>query len=330
MTKQPNLRQRLIKPTMDPQKLQHFLSVYDTGSFSRAAKSNNVSQQAVSKSVAKLEEGLAVKLFDRSTYGAEPTNFGHALARRAKVITAETRLAAAEISALRGADRGYVRIGLGWSFLTRIAPIIINRFSEKQPGITLSITSGDSKSLYQKLLQGDVEFVASAPPSEMQADEAIERHALFEDRDVIMMRRDHPLSKKTDVTLEDLVSQTWLLSLQLKEQWERICSVFLGAGLTPPAKYIDIDSVILAKSTLLNSDCVMVMARELAASQTERDQFHFIEETPFPISRTAYFATRRNSSLQPVAQSLQNELLVACRSTLGISQLRGLTATGQT
>jgi len=66
---------------MDPQKLQHFLSVYDTGSFSRAASNNNVSQQAVSKSVAKLEETLAVRLFERGAFGAEPTQFGHALSR---------------------------------------------------------------------------------------------------------------------------------------------------------------------------------------------------------------------------------------------------------
>jgi len=100
--KKADIRVRFIKPSLDPQKLAHFLSVYDTGSFSGAASLNNVSQQAVSKSVLRLEDGLGVKLFERGAYGAEATIFGHALARRAKVITAESRLAAAEISALRG------------------------------------------------------------------------------------------------------------------------------------------------------------------------------------------------------------------------------------
>lgn len=323
--KNPDLRQRFIKPTMDPQKLQHFLSVYDTGSFSRAATSNNVSQQAVSKSVAKLEEGLAVRLFERGAYGAEPTSFGHALARRAKVITAEARLAAAEISALRGADKGYVRVGLGWSFLTRIAPLLINRFNERQPGITLSITSGDSKTLHQKLLQGDVEFVASAPPEDMVIDDALETQELFEDRDVIMMRRDHPLAGKADLTLEDLASQTWLASMQLKEQWQRICNIFLAAGLAPPAKYVDIDSVILAKSTLLQSDCIMLLAKELIATHPEKNAYHVVEDSPFSNSRNAYLTFRRNSVLQPAAQSLKNELLAACRSVIGMQNLRGLT-----
>ena len=328
--KRPDLRARFIKPSMDPQKLQHFLAVYDTGNFSRAAENSGVSQQAVSKSVAKLEDSLGVRLFERGAYGAEPTNFGHALARRAKVITAETRLAAAEISALRGADKGYVRIGLGWSFLTRIAPMMINRFSEKQPGITLSITSGDSRTLFEKLLRGEVEFVASAPPSEMEIDSALEATELFEDRDAIMMRRDHPLASKSDITLEDLAHQTWLLSMQLQMQWNRICNVFLSAGLAPPAKYVDMDSVILAKSTLLQSDAVMLLARELFATEEERAQYYILEGTDFPVPRTAYFTTRRNSVLQPAAQQLKNELVAACRSSVGISQLRGLTVTEKT
>lgn len=322
---QPDLRQRFIKPSMDPQKLQHFLSVYDTGSFSRAASNNSVSQQAVSKSVAKLEESLGVKLFVRGAFGAEPTQFGHALARRAKVITAESRLAAAEISALRGADRGYVRIGLGWSFLTRIAPMIINRFSEKQPGVTLSIASGDTKSLHEKLLRGEVEFVASAPPTDLVIDNAIETTELFEDRDVIIMRRDHPLASKSDITLEDLASQTWLVSMQLQMQWNQICNIFLAAGLAPPAKYVDMDSVILAKSTLLQSNAVMLMAKELFATEQESAQYHIVEGTEFPVARTANFAIRRNSVLQPAAQSLKNELISACRAVVETNQLRGMT-----
>lgn len=322
---QPDLRQRFIKPSMDPHKLQHFLSVYDTGSFSRAASNNDVSQQAVSKSVAKLEESLGVRLFERGAFGAEPTRFGHALARRAKVITAESRLAAAEISALRGADRGYVRIGLGWSFLTRIAPMVINRFNEKQPGVTLSIASGDSRSLYGKLLRGEVEFVASAPPTDLEIDNAIETTEMFEDRDVIMMRRDHPLASKDAVTLEDLAAQTWLVSMQLQMQWKRICSIFLAEGLSPPTRYVDMDSVILAKSTLLQSDAVMLLAKELFATKEEQSQYHTIEGTEFPVARTAYFAMRRNSMLQPVAHTLKNELITACRNVLDPHLLRGIT-----
>jgi DNA-binding transcriptional LysR family regulator len=321
--KTPNVRSRFIKPSLDPQKLAHFLSVYETGNFSTAATLNNVSQQAVSKSIARLEAGLGVQLFERGIYGAEPTIFAHTLARRAKVIMAESRLAAAELSALRGSDKGYVRIGLGWSLLPRIGPMMINRFKERQPEVTLSITSGDTKSLHEQLLRGEVEFVASAPPAEMEIDDALEIQQLFEDRDVIMMRRDHPLAKQNQISLEDLSRQTWLVSLKLTEQWRHICSVFLARGVAPPANYVDLDSVVLIKSLLQQSDSIALLAKELVSQGGDDSLYYFHEGTDFPIARTAFLATRRNSPLQPLAQGLRNDLIASCRAIIEPSLLRG-------
>ena len=318
-----NIRSRFIKPSLDPQKLTHFLAVFDSGNFSAAARANNVTQQAVSKSIAKLEEGLGVKLFKRSSFGVEPTIFANALARRAKVIISESRLAAAELSALRGADKGYVRIGVGWSFSPRIAPLMIENFKARNPGITVSITSGDTKTLYQKLMHGDVEFVASAPPTHMQIDSMIELQTLFIDRDLLIMRRGHPLADRKRIPLTELANQTWLISLALTEQWQHICNVFLTNGLQPPANYLDLDSVLLLKSMLLKSDGVALLGTELINVGNERSDYATIDDTEFPIDRKAYIATRAGSPLQPIAKKLRNELISAARHFIEPDLWRG-------
>ncbi len=323
--KTPDIRNRFIKPSLDPQKLIHFLSVYDTGSFSAAAGLNEVSQQAVSKSVARLEDGLGVRLFDRGTFRADPTNFGHALARRAKVIIAESRLAAAELSALRGSNKGYVRIGLSWSFIPRLAPMIAMRFKQRQPDVTLSITTGDTKSLHDKLLRGEVEFVASAPSPEMQIDETLETTELFVEEDELVVRRDHPLCSQSQVSLEDLRHWPWLIALNLTERWQRICNAFLLQGLEPPANYVDLDSVALVKAMVLQSDGIAVLARELVSQDHERDLFHFIEHEAFSFGRTAILASRRASTLQPLAQSVRQDLIYCCRHVIDPDRLRGVT-----
>lgn len=302
--KELDRRARFIKPSLDPQKLQHFLSVYECGAFSAAAVENNVSQQAVSKSIARLEDSLGVPLFDRSATGAKPTQFADALARRAKTIIAEGRLAAAELAALRGSGQGYVRIGLGWSFLPRIGPALIERFKRRHPGITISIATGSSTTLYRQLAGGDVELVASAPPTDLPLDPMIERRPLFIDRDLLIMRKGHPLAGGGMPSLEALAQQTWLASLQLSQQWERVCSTFLNAGLEPPESYIDLDSVMLLKALLLNSDGLALLSPELVSLPHETPYFHTIDGTPFPIPRTAFLATRRNARLQPVARAM--------------------------
>lgn len=325
--KAANIRTRFIKPSLDPRKLSHFLSVYDTGSFSSAATLNNVSQQAISKSVSRLEDGLGVRLFERSAYGAEATIFGHTLARRAKVITAESRLAAAELSALRGADKGYVHIGFSWSFLPRIAPMVINRFKARHLGVTLSITTGETKSLHEKLLRGDVEFVVSAPSPEFIVDDALETFELFEERDELVIRRDHPLASKSRISLEDLSHLTWLVSLQLTERWKKICGIFLSRNLEPPTDYVDLDSIALVKAMVLQSDGIAALARELVALDHERDLYHFVEHEEFSFARTAILATRRNSPLQPLAQNLRTDIVNVCRSAIEPELHRGLTLT---
>ena len=302
--KQPDLRARFIKPSLDPQKLQHFLSVYECGAFSSAAVENGVSQQAVSKSIARLEEGLGVPLFERSAAGARPTQFAETLARRAKAIIAEGRLAAAELEALRGSGEGYVRIGLGWSFLPRIGPALIERFKRRFPRIIVSIATGSSTTLYRQLASGDVELVASAPPTDLPLDPTIERRSLFIDRDLLLMRKGHPLASGAMPSLEALAGQTWLASLQLRQQWQRICSTFVNAGLEPPKSHIDLDSVMLLKAMLLNSDGIAMLSPELVALPHERPHFHTIDDTPFPIPRTAFLATRRSARLQPVARAM--------------------------
>lgn len=303
----PDIRAPFISPTLDPHKLSHFLAVYDTASFSAAASENGVSQQAVSKSVARLEEMLGVLLFDRTPAGARPTRFADSLARRAQTIIAEGRLAAAELSAMRGSGRGYVRIGLSWSFLTRIGPELIRRFKAQHPEVTLSIQTGDSRSLYRRLLSGDVEWIASAPFEGHDAPplpQGIARTPLFRERDMLIMRAEHPLAHTESLSLEQLAGQTWYLSMSLEAQWKRICETFLTRGIEPPRNYIDLDSILLVKSLLLSSDGICLLPEELFDPGYERPLYRMIADTPFTVERTAYLATREGSDMQPLARRM--------------------------
>jgi DNA-binding transcriptional LysR family regulator len=58
------------------------LAVIETGSMGKAAATLNISQPAVSKAVASLEDTLGVRLLDRSRQGAVPTPYGRALVKR--------------------------------------------------------------------------------------------------------------------------------------------------------------------------------------------------------------------------------------------------------
>jgi len=300
----PDIRAPFISPTLDPQKLSHFLAVYSTGSFSAAASANKVSQQAVSKSIAKLEDLLGVTLFKRNSQGATPTRFAESLARRAQTIVAESRLASAELAAMRGSGKGYVRIGLGWSFLSRIAPILIRQFKARHPEVTVSIVSGDSASLYRQLLNGEIEWIASAPLEGTSLPAALEREPLFTEQDMLVTRRDHPITTAAGLDLGQLSDQPWYLSMQLDAQWKRICQIFLSRGMEPPRNFVDLDSVLLVKSLILTTDGIGLLPKSIFEVEYEQPLYAMIEDTPFTVDRTAYLTSRKNAELQPLARRL--------------------------
>ena len=64
---------------MKLQDLHVLMAVVQAGSMGKAAQRLNITQPAISRSIAELEQALGVKLLDRHRQGVEPTEFGRAL-----------------------------------------------------------------------------------------------------------------------------------------------------------------------------------------------------------------------------------------------------------
>lgn len=89
------------------------LAVAKQGSLRKAAQTLHLSQPALTKSIADLEQTLGVLLFDRSAHGVVPTVHGKSFIRHADAIMGEVCLAAQEIDIISGGSRGALRIGIG-------------------------------------------------------------------------------------------------------------------------------------------------------------------------------------------------------------------------
>ena len=74
---------------MEIQGIQAFLTVSDTGSFSRAADALFLTQPAVSKRIQALEHSLGITLFDRIGKSVRLTEAAHALLPSCRRIISE-------------------------------------------------------------------------------------------------------------------------------------------------------------------------------------------------------------------------------------------------
>lgn len=126
--------------------IQSFIRVLDLGSFSKAAKSLNIVQPALSQHVQKLEAALGSKLLDRTSRGVTPTAAGREFSSHAREIlslvdSAERRFRAEEQELF-----GEVRLGLPGSVCPVLAPELLVRARQQFPKVNLIVTelmSGD-------------------------------------------------------------------------------------------------------------------------------------------------------------------------------------------
>lgn len=90
--------------------LRYAVMTADTQSFSRAA-ALNVKQSTLSRQVMQLEHRLGVKLFERTTRGAEPTENGRAFIEQARRIVTAVENLLTTARAVSYGEQGRVAVG---------------------------------------------------------------------------------------------------------------------------------------------------------------------------------------------------------------------------
>ncbi len=174
---------------MDLQNLQAFLLVAETGSFSGAAERLHLTQPAVSKRVALLEDALGNKLFDRIGRSVGLTEAGRALLPHAKAVEQELQAAARSVSDLAGAVGGDLRVATSHHIGLHRLPPVLSSFSRSYPAVHLDIDFMDSEQAYELVLQGKVELavVTLAPEDEPN----VIATPIWHDPLEVMIARDH-------------------------------------------------------------------------------------------------------------------------------------------
>jgi DNA-binding transcriptional LysR family regulator len=92
--------------------LRYAVAVARTGSFSAAARDYGVSQPALSNGIARLEETLGDRLFDRSTRGVTPTAFGQRMLPLIERAVSDLDAIASEASAATSQLARTIRLGV--------------------------------------------------------------------------------------------------------------------------------------------------------------------------------------------------------------------------
>ena len=155
---------RAQEPCLDLKRLQYFVAVADTGSFSVAAASLHLAQSTLSGHVLALEKELGQALLVRHGRGAEPTESGRALLAHARGIFELADQARTDMLDRQASPRGQVTVGLPPHVALRLSADIVSGFRAQYPNAMVCIEEALSIRLREWLIAGRLDMALLFDP----------------------------------------------------------------------------------------------------------------------------------------------------------------------
>ncbi|MFP5507510.1 MAG: LysR family transcriptional regulator [Gammaproteobacteria bacterium] len=194
---------------MDIANLRAFVAVAETRSFSAAAAQLHLTQPAVSKRIAALEESFDARLFDRIGRTVDLTEAGRALLPRARRILAELDDSHRALADLSGTVAGTLRLGTSHHIGLHRLPPTLRAFAARYPEVTLDLHFMDSEAACHAVETGDLELaIVTLPPEERPS---LELLPVWDDPLVVVCAPDHPLAQRRRVQIADLAAHPAIL-----------------------------------------------------------------------------------------------------------------------
>ncbi len=197
---------------METRLLQTFLATVQTGTLSAAAQLLNISQPALSRQIAALEEDLGQQLFIRGGRKLQLTGEGMLFRKRAEEILELVDKTWSEFKNMGKDTNGDIYIGSGETWVLGFVAEIMREIRLSYPNIRFHIFSGDGDEVSERLNSGLLDFGLFIEPAQVSMYDSI----LLPEKDTwgALMLKCSPLAEKADVVPEDLWDEPLIISKQ--------------------------------------------------------------------------------------------------------------------
>lgn len=184
-----------------------FVAVAEARSFSRAARATHSTQPTLSRQIARLENELGTKLFERYGRHVECTAAGQLLLPLAQAIITRTEDAVSLIREQAGAGPSGVRFGAVPSVMARLLLPVLVSFQAAYPNVNVDIMENDDVQLEEAVVRGELDFAVMTPWGSVRAASLY----LLTEEILLVMPRGHRLAKLPAVSFEMLSGESILL-----------------------------------------------------------------------------------------------------------------------
>lgn len=212
---------------MDTNSIKAFIAVAETMSVTKASKKLFLTQPAVSRRIAQLEDQLGVRLFDRVNKKMFLTLPGEKLLPRCKQILEDINFAAREASHFGNKVMGHLTVGMSHHVSLYRAPKNLKRYQDLYPDVELDLNFLTSETAIDLVSRGRLELaMVTLPPKPMTNLEFI---PVWRDELYIAIPNNE---EYRNASLEELAKKPVILPHEVSTTRKNIDHVFSKQNLT--------------------------------------------------------------------------------------------------
>ncbi len=269
-------------------------------SFTRAAEELYLTQPAVSMQIKQFEEAIGLPLFERLGKRIYLTRAGEEVYRLSKVISRQIEEAEQLIEELKGTEGGLLVVAVA-STVHYFAIRLLAEFTRRYPKVKINFKVTNRKGLLQLLEDNEADIVLMGQPS---GEHDLVAEAFMDNPLVIIAPPGHPLAGKSDISLEDLRAETFLM----REQ---------GSGTrTSVERFLAERGLTLSTSMEMNTNGAIkqgvevglglgVVSLHTVDQELEDGRLVVLDVEHFPIMRKWYIVHRAGKQISGVAKAFE-------------------------
>ena len=217
---------------MELRQLRCFIEVADTLHFGRAAQNLEMLPASLGRQIRILEDGLGVRLLERTTRNVTLTSAGIGFLKDARDIVERADRLFNEFRDQQRETTTVLRVGAIDSAAAGLIPLLLPHFRELHPEIDIQLLEQKTIRLLPRLLSGRLDIAFVRPPE--VPDPRIVFRSLFYETAVVAIPEGHRLAVLDSISIEDMANEPLIVPDRRSRPHSHDLSIklFVEAGLS--------------------------------------------------------------------------------------------------
>jgi len=196
---------------MEWQQLEYFHAVATLQHYTRAAEQLSITQPALSRSIAQLENELGVPLFDRQRRSVVLNAYGRKFHAHTVRILQEMKEAKRDLLGMQNPHMGDISLAFLKSLGISFIPGAVRSYLDRNPHVNFQLFQNSTSAMIDQLTQGHIDLILS---SLADTGPDIEWKPLWTEEMYVFVHQDHPLASRERVSLHEIANDKFIVLKQ--------------------------------------------------------------------------------------------------------------------